>query len=131
MLLSSATAPLAKAMIGASFTALNNANAHIGIGDSTTAANKSQTDLQASTNKTYIGMDATYPTISGSAVTFQVTAGSAVANYVWNEFLICDASPGTAWARFVQTVNGGVAKASGQTWTLQVTATMARNDAAN
>ena len=131
MLLSSATAPLALAITGGSFTALNNANAKIGIGDSTTAAAKTQTDLQASTNKTYIAQDATYPTVSGSVITFQVTAVSAAANYVWNEFLICDASPGTAWARFVQTMNGGVAKASGQTWTLQVAATVGRNDAAN
>jgi hypothetical protein len=131
MLLNGSTAPLANAMIGGTYTALNNSNAHIGIGDSTTAAVKTQTDLQASSNKLYKAMDATYPTITGSVVTFQCTAGSSEGNYVWNEFLICDGSPGTAWIRFVQTLNGGVAKASGQTWTLQVAVTMGRNDAAN
>lgn len=131
MLLNSATGPLAQAMVGGSYTALNNAVGKIGIGDSTVAAVKTQTDLQASSNKVYIGQDAGFPSVVGSVITFQVTAGSAVANYVWSEFLICDANPGIAWARFVQTLNGGVAKASGQTWVLQVTATMGRNDAAN
>jgi hypothetical protein len=131
MLLTSATAPLANAMIGGTYQPLDNGHAKIGIGDSSTAAAKAQTDLQASTNKLYKSMDATYPQISGSAVTFQVTAGSSEGNYVWNEFLISDGSPGTAWARFVQTMNGGTAKSSGQTWVLQVVATMGRNDAAN
>lgn len=131
MLLSSSTPLLAQAIVGGSFTALNNANARIGIGDSTTAAAKTQVDLQASTNKVYIAQDASYPSVSGSVITFQVTASSAVGNYVWNEFLICDGSPGNAWARFVQSMNGGVAKASGQTWTLQVAATVGRNDVAN
>ena len=131
MLLSSATAPLAQAMIGGTYTPLNNSSGKIGIGDSTTAAAKAQTDLQAGSNKTYLGMDATYPQISGSVITFQVTAGTSTANYVWNEFLICDGSPGVAWDRFVQSLNGGVAKAAGQTWTLQVALTMGRNDAAN
>ena len=131
MLLNGAKTPLAQAMIGGTYTALNNANAHVGIGDSTTAAVKTQTDLQASTNKLYKGMDSTWPQISSNVVTFQVTAGSSEGNYVWNEFLISDGSPGTAWIRFVQALNGGVAKASGQTWTLQVAVTMDRNDAAN
>jgi len=117
--------------MGGSYQPLDNSHAHIGIGDSTTAAAKTQTDLQASTNKTYLAMDATYPQLSGSAVTYQVTAGSSSANYVWNEFLICDGSPGNAWNRFVQALNGGVAKASGQTWTLQVVVTWGRNDASN
>jgi len=131
MLLSSATASLAQAIVAGTFTPLNNTNAKIGVGDSTTAAAKTQTDLQASTNKTYIGQDASYPSVSGSVILFQITAGAAVANYVWNEFLICDAAPGNAWARFVQPLNGGVAKAPGQSWTLQVAATVGRNDVAN
>lgn len=131
MMLNGATGPLAQAMIGGTYTPLNNANARIGVGDSTAAAVKTQTDLQASSNKTYLGQDATYPQISGSVVTFQITASTSQANYVWNEFLISDGSPGTAWARFVQALNGGVAKTSSQTWTVQVVATMGRNDAAN
>lgn len=131
MLLTSACTPLAKAMVGEVYTPLNNANGMIGIGDSTAAAAKGQTDLQAASNKTYLPMDDTYPTLVDTVMTFQVTADGDTANYVWNEFLVCDASPGTAWCRFVQQLNGGVAKSSGQTWVLQVAITMGRNDAAN
>jgi len=131
VLLTSAVIPMAKAMIGEAYTALNNASAKLGIGDSTTAAAKDQTDLQAGSNKAYVGMDASYPQRTNETILFQTTAGPLVANYVWNEFLICDGSPGTAWCRFVQPMNGGVAKTSGQTWVLQVTLTMGRADAAN
>jgi hypothetical protein len=39
----------------------NNANAQIGVGDSTVAESYTQTDLQAAVNKSYKAMDATYP----------------------------------------------------------------------
>jgi hypothetical protein len=131
MLLSSADETRAKAMIGESYTALNNVNARIGVGDDDTAANKTQTDLEASANKVYLTMDATYPTRSGPDLTFRVTAADGVGEFAWKEFLICDGSPGTAWARFVQVLNGGVAKAAGEVWALEITATVGRNDAAN
>src|SRR5579884_3305348 len=54
------------AVAGGSYTAMNNTNARLGVGDSTTAAAASQTDLQAATNKTYQAMDATYPTYGSS-----------------------------------------------------------------
>jgi hypothetical protein len=50
-------------------TAFSNANAYIGVGDSTTAESASQTDLQASTNKTYKAMSASYPSRSAQTVT--------------------------------------------------------------
>jgi len=40
----------------------NNAAAQIGVGDSDTAADATQTDLQAATNKTYKAMESGYPT---------------------------------------------------------------------
>jgi hypothetical protein len=42
-------------------TYFSNANAQIGVGDSSAVEAYTQTDLQASTNKTYKPMDATYP----------------------------------------------------------------------
>ena len=42
---------------GDSANHFNNASAQIGVGDSNTAANATQTDLQAATNKTYKGME--------------------------------------------------------------------------
>src|SRR5271154_6153221 len=48
-------------LIGAGVTAFDNTNAYIGVGDSSTAAAATQTDLQASANKLRKAMDATYP----------------------------------------------------------------------
>jgi len=131
MLLTSSNEPRAAAMVGEAYTPLNNANGRIGIGDSTTAAAKGQTDLQAATNKIYLVQDPGYPVLAAAVITFEITADGTEANYAWKEFLLCDGSPGTAWARFVQTLNGGVAKVSGQSWTLQIAATVGRNDVAN
>ena len=54
---------------GASSDYFNNASAQIGVGDSTTAADPGQTDLQASTNKTFKGMETGYPTSTSQKAT--------------------------------------------------------------
>lgn len=101
--------------IGAGGTAFNNANARIGVGDSTTAEAASQTDLQAAANKTYKAMNATYPQRAAQTLTFQSDFGSTDANYAWNEWVIDN---GAAAAK---TLNRKVAslgtKATG-TWTM-------------
>lgn len=98
----------------------NNTQAMIGVGDSTTAASAGQTDLQATTNKTYVGMDATFPTISTNSTTFRSTFGTSSANYAWSEFIVNNrngsnstTSGGTTLDR-VQSGQG--TKASGTTW---------------
>ena len=63
---------------------------NIGVGDSTTAAASGQTDLQASSNKTYktvVGGDYVYtrPTLFIS-----VDFGYSEANYTWNEVCLRD-----------------------------------------
>ena len=63
---------------------------NIGVGDSTTAAAAGQTDLQASSNKTYktiAGADYVYtrPTLFVS-----VDFGYSEANYTWNEVALRD-----------------------------------------
>jgi len=60
----------------------DNANAHIGVGDGTTAEDPSQTGLQG-TNKYYKGMDSGYPTISDNKVTFRATFGPDEANFCY------------------------------------------------
>jgi hypothetical protein len=131
MLLNSSNEPRAAAMIGETYTPLDNSSGRLGIGDDDTAADQAQTDLQAASNKTYLQQDPGYPARSGAVLTFQVTAEESEANYAWKEFLLCDGSPGVAWARFVQVLNGGSAKVIGDVWTLQITATVDRNDVAN
>jgi hypothetical protein len=110
-------------MIGAGGTSFANANAYLGVGDSTTAAAVGQTDLQAGTNKLRKAMDATYPSRSGTVVTFRSTFGTADANYAWNEWAIFNASAaGTMLNRKVESLG---TKASGNTWVLSVSISLA------
>lgn len=107
---------------GEAFTAFNNANAYLGVGDSATAFATSQTDLVAASNKTRVAMMATFPTRAANALTYQSSFGSAVANYVWAEVACFNASTaGTMLFRFVQALG---TKASGSTWQLTVTETI-------
>jgi hypothetical protein len=79
-------------LVAAGGTAFNNANAYIGIGDSSAATAVGQTDLQAASNKTRVAMDATFPNRSGQVMTFKSTFGTGVANYAWNEIGLFNAS---------------------------------------
>ncbi|MGW4798190.1 hypothetical protein ACWEPC_37800 [Nonomuraea sp. NPDC004297] len=85
---------------GQPLTYFNAANAHLSVGDSTTAAAATQTDLQAATNKLRKPMDATYPqhadgsTPTNATITFRATFGTADANWTWNEWGIFNASAG-------------------------------------
>ena len=99
----------------------DNAHATIGVGDSNTAADATQTDLQAETNKTYKAMDSTYPSRSSQTLTFQSTFDSADANYVWNEWVIKQSTSAICLNRHVDSMG---TKASGSTWVLQVTITI-------
>jgi hypothetical protein len=82
--------------------AFNNAQARICVGDSTTAAAATQTWLIASVNKYCVGMDATYPVLSGgggtsttyTTQTFRATFTGTVALYAWQEFC-CDNENGS------------------------------------
>lgn len=109
-------------------TFFNNGNAYIGVGDSTTAAAATQTDLQAASNKTRQGMDATYPqhtdgVVSGSqTVTFQSTFGTSSANYAWQEWGIFNGSSGGRMLNRAVSAMG--TKASGSTWTITATITI-------
>jgi hypothetical protein len=108
---------LTNLLTGAGGTVYSNANAYLGVGDSTTAASASQTDLQAATNKLRTAMNAGYPTSGTSQkVTFQSDFGSSEANYAWEEFAVFNAaSAGTMLNRKV-TSQG--TKIEGQTWRL-------------
>jgi hypothetical protein len=104
-------------------TSFSNANAYIGVGDSTTAEAASQTDLQAASNKTYKAMAASYPQRSAQTVTRRAVFGSADANYAWQEFSVANASSGTGKNLNRKVSNQGT-KASGQTWTLDLAITL-------
>lgn len=112
---------LVQAGIGAAVTAFNNANAHIGVGDSATAFAAGQTDLQASTNKLRKAMDATYPSGATNVITFRSTFGTSEANFAWQEWGVFNASSaGTMLNRKVESLG---TKTSAQSWQFTVTLT--------
>lgn len=102
-------------------TAYNNANAQIGVGDSSTAEANTQTDLQAATNKLFKGMNATYPQRSNQTVSWQSDFTTGEANWAWNEWSIRNgASADKNMNRKVQSLG---TKSSG-TWTLTAQVTL-------
>jgi hypothetical protein len=100
----------------------DNANAKIGVGDSNAAFDVVQTDLQAAVNKLRKGMDATFPTIAGNALTFKSTFIGGEANWAWQEWAVFNAQAGSTMLNRVVEYNG--TKLAGQTWILQVTLTV-------
>lgn len=108
----------------------NTSNSYIGVGDSSTAAAATQTDLVAATNKLRKAMTSgTYPThtdavTSGAAsIVFQSTFGTSDANYAWQEWGIFNGSSGVRMLnRKVESLG---TKASGSTWVLTITLTLA------
>jgi hypothetical protein len=113
---------LAVAWIGGSYTAFNNANAEIGVGDSTTVFANTQTDLQASSNKLRKPADATFPTIAGNVVTFQATFGTSDANFAWQEWgVFNNSSGGTMFNRKVESLG---TKPNTQIWVFTVVITV-------
>jgi hypothetical protein len=104
-----------------SVTLFNNANAHLGVGDSATAFAASQTDLQAATNKLRKAMDATYPQRASNVVTARSTFGTSEANFAWEEVGLFNASSGgTMMCRKTQALG---TKPNTQSWELTATIT--------
>lgn len=102
---------------------LNSTNAHLGVGDSSTAFAASQTDLQAASNKLRKGMEASYPTRSSGALTLRSLFGTSEANFVWGEWASFNASSGgTMFTRKVEALG---TKTSAQSWQLTATITLA------
>ena len=122
LLLNEGITALLNLLTGGAETAFSNANSYLGVGDSTTAANASQTGLQAATNKLYKAMEASYPAIAGQGVTFRSVFGAADANFSWQEFTAASGSSDAA-DNLNRKVSDQGTKASGQTWTLDLSIT--------
>jgi hypothetical protein len=112
-------------------TYMSNARAAIGVGDSSTAAAGTQTDLQAASNKLRKAMDATYPThtdgtSSGNASwSLRSTFATTDANYAWAEwgtFNTATAATGRMLNRKVESLG---TKTSAAAWVFTVTLTLA------
>lgn len=78
-------------LIAAGGTTFANANAHIGVGDSSTAEAATQTELQATqnaANRFYKGMVATYPQRTNQTVDWRSDFTGTEANFAWNEWTV-------------------------------------------
>lgn len=105
-------------------TKFDNTNAYIGVGDSATGENATQTGLQAASNKLYKGMDGGYPTYgTAQKAVWKVTFGSAEANWAWNEITVANGNSDAAdnLNRKVQAIG---TKVNGMTWSVELTITL-------
>lgn len=112
---------------GTGATKWDNGDAYMGVGDSNTAENASQTGLQASTNKLYKAMDASYPTYGSSQLaTWRSTFGTGDAIFHWQEITVSNSNSdaGMNLNRKAQDM-GTKPGAPGATWvaSLQITLT--------
>lgn len=97
-------------------TKFDNANARLGVGDSSTAEVATQTALQATTNKLYKAMDATYPQVSAQTATWRSTFLSAEANWAWNEFTVSNGADEATAKNMNRKVSAQGVKIAGQVW---------------
>lgn len=115
----------------------SNANAYISVGDSTTAAADTQTELQAATNRKRIAMDATYPlhtdttgTAGSKSIVFRSTFATGDANFAWQEWGIFNGpgtgGPPTTGSRMLnRKVESLGTKTSASSWVVTVTLSLA------
>jgi len=102
----------------------DNASAKIGVGDSSTAAAATQTDLQAATNKTYKGQETGYPTSTTQKVTFKSSFGVDDANYAWAEWVVKSVDATTPTNICLNRKVESLGTKSGGTWTLEISLTL-------
>lgn len=119
LLLNEGIGVLQTLLTGGGGTHFGNANASLGVGDSTTAAAATQTALVATTNKLYKAMAATYPQISGQTTTWRAVFAGAEANFAWQEFTVANGTSDAAVNLNRKVSNQGT-KTAGQTWTLDL-----------
>jgi len=108
----------------------NNANARIGVGDSTTVVAATQNDLSAAANKLRNIMDATYPlhtdgvVTASQIITYRSSFATAEANWIWNEWGVFNGLTLATSRMLNRKVEPLGTKVSG-TWTLTVDITIA------
>jgi hypothetical protein len=119
---------------GQALTYFNNAQAAIGVGDSSTAAAATQTNLQGAAtpaNRIRKAMNATYPlhtdgvVVGAASIVFQSTFATGEANFTWNEWGLFN-SVTDAVGRMLnrRVVNLGT-KTSAAAWDFTITLTLA------
>lgn len=112
---------LASRIVSDTADPFDDTHAHLGVGDSSTAFNVSQTDLVASSNKLRKVVDEA-PNLSTNVITMVATFESGDANWVWNEW--CAANHVTAGTMLTRKVDSLGTK-SGGIWVFTATLTVA------
>jgi hypothetical protein len=122
------------ATAGQALTFFNNTQAAIGVGDSSTAAAATQTNLQGTTNVTdriRVAMDATYPqhtdaTTSGAAnIIFKSTFSTSQANFAWQEWGVFNSATDATGRMLQRKVESLGTKTAASTWALSITLSLA------
>jgi hypothetical protein len=101
-------------------TKWDNTNARLGVGDSSTAADATQTGLLGA-NTVFKAMDTGYPQRSAQTAEWRATFAAAEGNFAWNEFTVDNGA--TANKNLNRKVESKGTKANGETWTLSVKVT--------
>jgi hypothetical protein len=107
------------------FTPFNSTTAYLGVGSSTTAFAKTQTNLITPLSPARKIMDTGFPTQpTATTITLQATWGTSDAVGAWEEWGVFNAaSGGTMLSRKVETLGGGP-KGGSEAWQLSVTLTI-------
>ncbi len=120
------------ATAGQELTYFNNAQAAIGVGDSSTAAADTQTAIQAATNRLYKAMDATYPQHTDSdssagakSIVFRSTFATTDANFAWQEWGVFNSATHNTGRMLNRKVESLGTKTSAATWVLTITLSLA------
>lgn len=119
------------ASAGQALTYFNNAQAAIGVGDSSTAAAATQTDLVAATNKLKKAMDSTYPqhtdaaTSGAASIIFRSTFATGDANWAWQEWVVGNSTTAATGRILNRKVESLGTKTSAASWQFTVTLTLA------
>jgi len=102
-------------------TFFTNANAYLGVGNSSAAFDKAHTDLQGA-SKDRQPMDSTYPQRTNNVLTFKATWGNGEGEFAWEEWGTFNAAAaGTMLNRAVSAMG---TKTAGATWVLTATVTV-------
>lgn len=117
---------------GQALTFFDNTHAALGVGDSSTAAAATQTDLQAATNKLRVAMVATYPThVDGTdgadhaTITYQSSFSTSQANWEWLEVGLFNCATAATGRMLNRKVVSYGTKTSSDTWVLTLAISLA------
>lgn len=124
VLLNAGISELLDLLIGATGVAYNAANAQIAVGNSNTAENATQTNLQGTIARA--GMEATFPSRSGQTATWKSSFGSSAANFNWLEVGVQNGAGTPADPVFLlnRKQQDFGTKVSGSTWTMTLSLTI-------